>query len=83
MILLDFQPSPTSPSPLEDSITKRVTMDTRMGSSYACLIVGYVEHSLFRSYTGPKLHPFLRYIDDCIDAASCSHEELEQFIHFT
>eukprot|EP00061_Rhincodon_typus_P008461 g31078.t1 len=44
---------------------------------------GYVEQTLFRSYTGTVPHPFLRYIDDCIGAASCSHEELEQFINFT
>ncbi|XP_059504218.1 uncharacterized protein LOC125456532 [Stegostoma tigrinum] len=58
-------------------------MGTRMGPSYACLFVGYVEQSLFRTYTGPKPHLFLRYIDDCIGATSCSPEELEQFIHFT
>eukprot|EP00061_Rhincodon_typus_P001841 g15931.t1 len=28
-------------------------------------------------------HLFLRYVDDCIGAASCCHEELEQFINFT
>ncbi|MBB6707142.1 hypothetical protein H7E98_17940, partial [Proteus mirabilis] len=63
--------------------TKGVAMGTRMGPSYACLCVGYVEQSIFRSYTGPTPHLFLRYIDDCIGAASCSHEEVEQFIHFT
>eukprot|EP00061_Rhincodon_typus_P001326 g14460.t1 len=52
----------------------------RMDPSYACLFVGYTEQSLFRSYIGPIPHLFLRYIDDCIGAASCSHEELEQFI---
>eukprot|EP00061_Rhincodon_typus_P000194 g10871.t1 len=44
--------------------------------------VGYVERSLFRTYTGPKPHLFLGYID-CISAALCSQEELEQFILFT
>ncbi|XP_072428538.1 uncharacterized protein [Chiloscyllium punctatum] len=58
-------------------------MGTFMGPSYACLFVGYVEQSTFRSYTGTTSHLFLRYIDDCIGAASCSHEEVEQFIHFT
>eukprot|EP00061_Rhincodon_typus_P001209 g14038.t1 len=63
--------------------TKGVAMGTHMGPSYACLFVGYVEKSLFRSCTGPIPHLFLRYIVDCIGTASCSHEELEQFIHFT
>eukprot|EP00061_Rhincodon_typus_P015005 g42439.t1 len=58
-------------------------MGTRMGPSYACLFLGYMEQSLFHSYTGPKPHLFLRYIDNCIGAASCSHKELEQFINFT
>eukprot|EP00061_Rhincodon_typus_P003596 g20477.t1 len=58
-------------------------MGTRMGPSIACLFVGYVDQSLFRNYTGTIPHLFLRYIDDCIGAASCSHEELEQFINFT
>eukprot|EP00061_Rhincodon_typus_P012400 g38113.t1 len=44
---------------------------------------GYVEQSLFRCYTCTIPHLFLHYIDDCVDAASCSHEELEQFNNFT
>eukprot|EP00061_Rhincodon_typus_P003986 g21483.t1 len=63
--------------------TKGVAIGTHMGPSYACLFVGYMEQSLFRSYTGTIPHLFLRYINDCISAASCSHEELEQFINFT
>eukprot|EP00061_Rhincodon_typus_P000473 g11819.t1 len=54
-----------------------------MGPSYACLFVGYVEYSLFRSYTGTIPYLFLRYINDYISTASCSHKELEQFINFT
>eukprot|EP00061_Rhincodon_typus_P006422 g27049.t1 len=49
----------------------------------ACLFAGYVEQSLFRCYTGTIPYLFLRYIDDCISAASCPHKELEQFINFT
>eukprot|EP00061_Rhincodon_typus_P008098 g30411.t1 len=40
-----------------------------------------MEHSLFDNYTGTIPHLFLCYIIDCIGAASCSHEELEQFIN--
>eukprot|EP00061_Rhincodon_typus_P000181 g10807.t1 len=34
--------------------TKGAAMGTRMGPSYSCLFAGYVEQSLFRTYTGPK-----------------------------
>eukprot|EP00061_Rhincodon_typus_P003361 g19905.t1 len=60
-----------------------MAMGTRMGPSYACLFVEYMELSLFRSSTGTIPHLFLCYIDDCIGAVSCSHEEVKQFIHFT
>eukprot|EP00061_Rhincodon_typus_P018775 g48092.t1 len=43
----------------------------------------YLEQSLFHGYTSTIPHLFLHYIDDCIGAASCSHEKLEQFINFT
>eukprot|EP00061_Rhincodon_typus_P008755 g31644.t1 len=38
---------------------------------------------VFCCYTGIIPHLFLRYSDDCISAASCSHDELEQFMNFT
>eukprot|EP00061_Rhincodon_typus_P006301 g26810.t1 len=53
-----------------------------MGPSYACLFIGFVEQSIFQNYTGTIPHLFLHYIDDCIGAASCSDEELNQFINF-
>eukprot|EP00061_Rhincodon_typus_P017918 g46852.t1 len=57
-------------------------MDTRVGLSYTCLLVGFVEQALINNCTGTIPHLLLCYIDDCIDAASCSREELEQFINF-
>eukprot|EP00061_Rhincodon_typus_P002386 g17415.t1 len=63
--------------------TKGVAMGAHMGPSYACLFVGYMELSLFHCYTGTIPHLFQHYIDDYIGTASCSHEELEQFINFT
>eukprot|EP00061_Rhincodon_typus_P010968 g35639.t1 len=56
-------------------------MGTCMGPSYACPFVGYVEQSLFHSYTGTIPQLFLHYINDCISAASCTHVELERFIN--
>eukprot|EP00061_Rhincodon_typus_P007445 g29152.t1 len=53
-----------------------------MGPSYTCLLVGYVEQSLFSTYTGTVPQLFCRYIDDCFGAASCTQPELEQFIDF-
>eukprot|EP00061_Rhincodon_typus_P002169 g16803.t1 len=53
-----------------------------MGPSFACLFMGYVEHSLFQSYAGPHPQLFLRYIDDIIGAASLSCPESENFINF-
>eukprot|EP00061_Rhincodon_typus_P000903 g13138.t1 len=42
--------------------TKGVAMGTRMGPNYAYLFVDNMEQSLFRRYTGPKPHLFLRCI---------------------
>eukprot|EP00061_Rhincodon_typus_P003478 g20188.t1 len=44
--------------------TKGVARGTHRGPNYACLFVGYVEQSLFCSYTGTIAYLFLRYIDD-------------------
>eukprot|EP00061_Rhincodon_typus_P007121 g28477.t1 len=63
--------------------TKGMPMGPPMGPSYACLFVRYMEQSHFRCYTGTIPYLFHHYIDDCIGAAFCSHEELEQFMNFT
>lgn len=61
---------------------KGVAMGTKMGSSYACLFVGYVEEKIFIQYTEPLPDLFKRYIDDCMGVTSRSMAETLQFIHF-
>ena len=41
-------------------------MGTKMGPSYACLFVGYVEEKMLLTYTGTKPIMLRRYIDDYI-----------------
>eukprot|EP00061_Rhincodon_typus_P004254 g22130.t1 len=41
-----------------------VAMGTHMGPSYACLFIGYMGKSLFRSHSGTTLHLYLPYFDD-------------------
>ena len=53
-----------------------------MGPSYANLFVSYIEHLIFKQYTGPKPEYFGRYIDDCIGATSCSRADLDIFISY-
>ena len=36
--------------------TNGVAMGTKMGPSYANLLVGFIEHQFFSQYHGPKLH---------------------------
>ena len=43
-----------------------VSMGTRMGPSYACLFMGWVEHNFFDTYTGPVPEVYKRYIDDSV-----------------
>eukprot|EP00061_Rhincodon_typus_P002688 g18215.t1 len=40
---------------------RRVAVYTRVGPSYACLFVGYMERCLFQSYSSPHPQPFLQY----------------------
>lgn len=57
-----------------------VAMGTKMGPSYACLFMGYLEEMFFKSYHGPKPDLFKRFIDDIIGAASISNQQLQSFI---
>lgn len=61
---------------------KGVAMGTKMGPSYACLFVGYLEHQVFQQYQGVVPDLYVRYIDDIAGAASCSEQELNDFIRF-
>eukprot|EP00061_Rhincodon_typus_P002698 g18243.t1 len=51
-----------------------------MGPSYACLFEGYMEHSLFQSYSGPNPQLFRQYTDDIIDEANFDKEASEMSI---
>ena len=57
-------------------------MGSRLGPNYACLFVGYVEERMLSSYTGIKPDLYKRYMDDVAGAASCSEENLRQFLEF-
>lgn len=62
--------------------TRGVAMGTKMGPSYACLFVGFVEEEIFRTYPGQLPDLLRRYIDDYAGIATCSKTELLNFIHF-
>eukprot|EP00061_Rhincodon_typus_P003771 g20928.t1 len=63
-------------------MVRGVAMGTSTGPSYACLFMGYVEHSLFQSHSSPHPQHFLRCIDDIIAAASLSRLQLEKLVDF-
>lgn len=55
-------------------------MGIKMGSSHACLFVGYVNEKIFIQYTGPLPDLFKPYIDDCMGVISRSMAETLEFI---
>ena len=59
-----------------------VAMGSRLGPSYACLFVGYVEERMLAEYTGRKPDLYKRYMDDVAGAASNSEQDLQQFLDF-
>ena len=56
-----------------------VVMGTKMGTSYANLFVGYIEHQFFNQYNALKPDLYRRYIDDCVGATVSTREEHNQF----
>eukprot|EP00745_Piridium_sociabile_P023737 TRINITY_DN3707_c0_g1_i1.p1 TRINITY_DN3707_c0_g1~~TRINITY_DN3707_c0_g1_i1.p1 ORF type:complete len:909 (-),score=150.62 TRINITY_DN3707_c0_g1_i1:630-3356(-) len=60
--------------------TRGVAMGTKMGPSYACLFVGFVEEKLFEAYTGHIPVFYKRFIDDVAGIATCTKDELQRFI---
>ena len=59
-----------------------VAMGTKMGPSYACLFVGYVEEKMLLTYTGTKLIMLRRYIDDYFGISTSTKNELEDFMQY-
>ena len=57
-------------------------MGTKMGPSYACLFMGYIEHQIMSTYTGPTPEYFGRYIDDCLVISSLSEPDLLNFVDY-
>ena len=58
-------------------------MGTKMGPSYACLFVGFVEQEILKSFQGPQPLLLKRYIDDYVGVATCPLEKLNELItHF-
>lgn len=59
-----------------------VCMGTRMGPSYACLFMGYLENHILDEFqaTLPKL--YIRYIDDILCAGNMTDQEVVSFTTF-
>ena len=57
-------------------------MGTKMGPSFACLLVGYLEEKMFSEYIGPVPDLYKRYIDDVFGVSSDDEQELLSFINF-
>ena len=45
-------------------------MGTKMDPSYACVFMGYLEETIFKSYRGPTPDLYKCFIDDIIGASS-------------
>ncbi len=58
-----------------------VAMGQKVGPSYACLFMGYLEKKFVASYEGPKPDHLFRYIDDFVGmTTNCSETEVKNFI---
>ena len=57
-------------------------MGTKMGPSYACLFVGYVEEKILLTYTGTKPIMLRRYIDDYVGISASTKKELEDIMQY-
>ena len=53
-----------------------VSMGTRMGPSYACLFMGFIEQKFMETYHGPIPEVYGRYIDVCVGVSPCVAETL-------
>ena len=61
--------------------SRGVAMGTRMGPSYACLFMGWIEHEFFCTYDGPIPELYKRYIDDMTGCTVIGRSDLDKFLH--
>ncbi|XP_076458602.1 uncharacterized protein LOC143292299 [Babylonia areolata] len=59
-----------------------VAMGTKMGPSFPCLFVGFIEEQAFRQYKGVRPAFYKRFIDDCLGIATGPVDSLQAFIDF-
>ena len=59
-----------------------VAMGTKMGPSFACLFMGYLEERIFQAYVGVIPLLYRRFIDDCFGIAVGALQVLMDFINF-
>ena len=57
-------------------------MGSKLGPNYDCLFLGYVEEHMMTEYSGIKPELYKRYRSDVAGAASCTEQELMQFLTF-
>lgn len=60
--------------------TRGVSMGTKMGPSYACLFLGFLEKQFHESYDGPQPELDIRYIDDMFGGTTMSASDLQRYI---
>ena len=66
------------------SLKQGVAMGTKIGSSVACIFMGYLKELFFAEFEHSKQMQCKPYIDDIVGAAVCPEEELQCFIdHLT
>ena len=54
-------------------------MGIKMGPSYACLFMGYLETQIQNTSQDPQPEHYYRYIDDGIGITTLSKEELNSY----
>ena len=60
--------------------TSGVAMGTKMGPSFACLFMGYLEQQIIESYPGPLPEFIRRFIDDFFGLSSTTPAQVERFL---
>ena len=59
-----------------------VEIGSNLGPNYAGLFVGYVEECMMTEYSGIKPELNKRYMDNVACVASCTEQDLTQFLMF-